>query len=171
MDAVEKLMGLREYSRHRGCHLKTVQEAIWKGRIPVIVVEGRKMIEPVGADKAWELNVDPSKRFNHLGSKVQKAVQSSSWLEDEFDLDDLSLMLPDMVFVNKGDRVLSSSAYELLIGRIFEAVERHLQKFIEETAEQESLPSDFRRQMMTQMRRWSESYWSVRDRIVENNHF
>ncbi len=49
------MMGLREYSRHRGCNLKAVQKALAAGRISKV---GDK-IDSEAADAAWAANTDP----------------------------------------------------------------------------------------------------------------
>lgn len=63
------LMGQREYARHRGCALRSVQKAIEKGRIQVIKDEsGRIGIDPDVADRAWLLNTDPARRSVLFGA-------------------------------------------------------------------------------------------------------
>ncbi len=57
-------MGLREYARHRGVHLKAVQDAITIGRISVVMVNGAKKINPKISDIEWDKNKDPSKVRN-----------------------------------------------------------------------------------------------------------
>ena len=47
------IMGLREYARHRGSALSTVQKAIRSGRIPKLA-DGR--IDSDAADAAWKQN-------------------------------------------------------------------------------------------------------------------
>lgn len=57
------LMGYREYSRHRGCSLKAVQNAIADGRISVVRdAAGRPKIDAAAADLAWTRNTDPAKQ-------------------------------------------------------------------------------------------------------------
>lgn len=58
----QKLMGLREYSRHRKVRLSTVQDAIAKGRISVVMERGKKKIDPAIADREFDQNTDPSKQ-------------------------------------------------------------------------------------------------------------
>lgn len=55
------LMGFVEYSKHRGCHLKSVQRAIEAGRIGVTMRNGRAMIDPIKADEQWAKNTDISR--------------------------------------------------------------------------------------------------------------
>lgn len=54
----KELLGLREYSRHRGVQLKAVQDAIRDERISVEIVDGKKRIDKDKADKEWEANTD-----------------------------------------------------------------------------------------------------------------
>jgi len=54
----KKLMSFVEYSRHRKCHLKTVQQATEAARIGVVMRNGRAMIDPVQADEQWQRNTD-----------------------------------------------------------------------------------------------------------------
>lgn len=57
------LMGYREYSRHRQCSLKAVQNAIADGRISVVPdAAGRSKIDATAADLAWTRNTDPAKQ-------------------------------------------------------------------------------------------------------------
>jgi hypothetical protein len=56
-------MGLREYARHRGCHLKAVQRAIASGRI---TREADGKIESAQADCDWEKNT------NHAMARCHK---------------------------------------------------------------------------------------------------
>jgi len=58
----QKLMGLREYARHRKVRLSTVQDAIAKGRISVVMERGKKKIDPSKADREFDQNTDPSKQ-------------------------------------------------------------------------------------------------------------
>jgi hypothetical protein len=55
----KKLMGLREYARHRSVNLSAVQKAIKSGRI-ALTPTGK--IDPEIADISWELATDPSKQ-------------------------------------------------------------------------------------------------------------
>lgn len=52
------LIGLRAYSRHRGCSLRAVQKAIASKRISTI--DGK--IDPAVADIQWDQNTDPAQR-------------------------------------------------------------------------------------------------------------
>lgn len=57
------LMGYREYSRHRQCSLKAVQNAIADGRISVVMdAAGKPKIDAAAADLAWTRNTDPAKQ-------------------------------------------------------------------------------------------------------------
>jgi hypothetical protein len=60
---MKKLLGLRAYARRRGVTLKTVQEAIAAGRIPVEVDSrsGKRGIDPLAADAAWAASTDFTK--------------------------------------------------------------------------------------------------------------
>lgn len=56
-----KLMGFREYARHRGVTLRAVQEAIHSGRIGTIRdSKGRKRIDGPRADRSWRENTNPN---------------------------------------------------------------------------------------------------------------
>jgi hypothetical protein len=59
---MSKLMGIREYARHRGIHHHAVQRAIKSGRIKTVKgPDGREMIDAPVADRAWRANTDPGK--------------------------------------------------------------------------------------------------------------
>lgn len=48
-------MGFREYARHRGCALKSVQKAIASGRITAVdAPDGAKKIDPMHSDAHCE---------------------------------------------------------------------------------------------------------------------
>ena len=53
---MSQYMGLREYARHRGVSLATVQRKIKRKLIPTVLVEDKVKIEPERADKFWEFN-------------------------------------------------------------------------------------------------------------------
>ncbi|HXS98630.1 MAG TPA: hypothetical protein VN736_28735 [Candidatus Limnocylindrales bacterium] len=61
------VMGLREYSRHRGCSLAAVQKAIASGRIRK--TEDSR-IDSEEADKAWAANSDPAKQRQEAAAPV-----------------------------------------------------------------------------------------------------
>lgn len=72
------LMGYREYSRHRQCSLKAVQNAIADGRISVVHdAAGRPKIDAAAADLAWTRNTDPAKQsvMFSAGPPVQAAAR------------------------------------------------------------------------------------------------
>lgn len=50
------LMSMREYARHRGCYLNSVQAAVKSGRITL--TQGK--IDSDAADRAWVRNTNPS---------------------------------------------------------------------------------------------------------------
>lgn len=52
------MMGYREYARHRGCTLRSVQKAIESGRI--VALPGKK-IDSEDADRRWAACTDPAK--------------------------------------------------------------------------------------------------------------
>lgn len=56
------MMGLREYSRHRGCALRAVQKAIEAGRIRLVDTPAGKKVDSDQADRDWVLNTDPAKQ-------------------------------------------------------------------------------------------------------------
>ncbi len=54
-----RLMGFREYARHRGVTLRAVQEAIRSGRIRTVRDgKGRRRIDCPKADQAWRENTN-----------------------------------------------------------------------------------------------------------------
>ena len=54
-----RLMGFREYARHRGVTLRAVQEAIRSGRIHTVTdSKGRKRIDYPTADRLWQENTN-----------------------------------------------------------------------------------------------------------------
>lgn len=76
--AKPKLMGLREYARHRGVRLNAVQAAVAAGRIPCVYVRGKPKIDVKRADREWDENTDPSKQ-----NRKAKGVKSSAEGGDE----------------------------------------------------------------------------------------
>jgi phage terminase Nu1 subunit (DNA packaging protein) len=75
-----KLLGLRAYARHRGCDLKTVQEALEIGRIAAVKDDkGRPKIDPEAADMAWQRNTDPVQQQRGAGGAVSTAA---SYIEE-----------------------------------------------------------------------------------------
>lgn len=80
-------MGLREYSRHRGVHLKTVQVAIAEGKIEVEIKSGAKKIDPKKADKSWDEKVvqpDPDKNPTLVDSRKAALDMQTKLKELEF---------------------------------------------------------------------------------------
>jgi phage terminase Nu1 subunit (DNA packaging protein) len=71
--AKPKLMGLREYARHRGMRLYAVQAAMRDGRIISVRVKGKPMIDWRKADAAWAGNTDPAKQ-----NRKAKGVKSQA---------------------------------------------------------------------------------------------
>ena len=70
-------MSLRQYARHRGVQLFTIQAAIKSGRISTIADEsGRGWIDPEIADKQFAENTDPSKqnRKPDLGDPILRRL-------------------------------------------------------------------------------------------------
>jgi hypothetical protein len=55
--AAVELMTQAEYARHRGVSRPAVNKAVRRGKIPVHVENGRKLIDPAEADRALGLNV------------------------------------------------------------------------------------------------------------------
>lgn len=72
--AKPKLMGMREYARHRGVRLSTVQAAVEAGRIPSVRVGGKPKVEVRKADREWDENTDPSKQ-NRKAAGVKSAAE------------------------------------------------------------------------------------------------
>jgi len=67
------LMGFREYARHRGVALKTVQRAVESGRISQVVgKKGEKKIDSKKADREWDSNTDVSKVPAAYAEKVEE---------------------------------------------------------------------------------------------------
>lgn len=66
-----ELVSGREYGRRRGVAHTSVQGAIESKRLnkAVVVVNGRKMIDPVIADREWKRNTDQSKPRNSVTGK------------------------------------------------------------------------------------------------------
>ena len=86
-------MGYREYSRHRGCTLSTVQRAIKDGRISdaLMNIEGKKMISVELADKLWKQNTDPRRANNHKGEKSADEIytgEPSSKSDNDLNLEE-----------------------------------------------------------------------------------
>jgi alkylated DNA nucleotide flippase Atl1 len=79
------LIGYREYARHRGCTLRTVQEAIETGRIKVVDVDGKKKIDRQQADIDWQNNTDHSKRniIYSSGPKLNEEENDLDFEDDE----------------------------------------------------------------------------------------
>lgn len=69
-------MGIREYARHRGVRLSTVQAAVAAGRIPAVKVKGKPKIDWRKADKSWSDNTDPSKQ-NRKAKGVKGEAEGS----------------------------------------------------------------------------------------------
>jgi len=73
------MMGLREYSRHRGCTLHAVQTAIAHGRIQK--VDGK--IDSEAADKAWEENTDAAMaRYRGSNQAENASSKTAAYLEE-----------------------------------------------------------------------------------------
>ncbi|MBN9475395.1 MAG: hypothetical protein ABS43_01735 [Bordetella sp. SCN 67-23] len=88
------LMGIREYARHRGVRHRAVQKAIESGRIRSVDGEdGRPKIDPVQADRDWELNTDETRvAFTANGGRLLDdgaAMPADDDLDD--DVDDVPL--------------------------------------------------------------------------------
>lgn len=70
-------MGFREYARHRaavglvGGTLSGVQHAVKAGRIDVLVVDGRKLIDQAKADEAWGERTHP----DHAARQAEAAQE------------------------------------------------------------------------------------------------
>lgn len=65
MIAEPKLMGIREYSRHRGCTHPAVKKAIDVGRLSSSLRQGpagRLLIDQAAADLEWKLTTDPAQQ-------------------------------------------------------------------------------------------------------------
>ena len=59
-----ELVGLREFARRKGVTLTTVQEALARGRISFVVIDGNKRIDADKAMKEWDDNTDPNFQVN-----------------------------------------------------------------------------------------------------------
>ena len=77
------------YARHRGCDEKAVRKAIAEGRISVIVVNGKQMIDPAVADIQWAANTraraDSASKASAAAVASTTAKKSPSGPENEFD--------------------------------------------------------------------------------------
>lgn len=96
---IQNFMSLREYARHRGVALNAVQKAIKAERIKTEVVGGKKKIDQVAADLAWDQNTDHSKIShanliqketlpNELGQELDPELEAEycrAAAEEEFD--------------------------------------------------------------------------------------
>lgn len=74
-------MGYREYARHRGCAMSTVQKAIKDGRIDVEIIKGQKKIDWKDADEKWSQNTDtyrPSSTDSGTTKKVKGPTYQQS---------------------------------------------------------------------------------------------
>jgi hypothetical protein len=63
--AAPKLMGIREYSRHRGCSHPAVIKAIKDGRLASALrtdARGKQVIDQAAADLEWSLTTDPAQQ-------------------------------------------------------------------------------------------------------------
>lgn len=59
-------LSINAYAKHRGVHLKTVQQAIAEGRIEK---DANGKIDQEKADYDWEMNTDPAKQNNVKNKK------------------------------------------------------------------------------------------------------
>ena len=57
----KKLIGITAYANYRKCTLSNVQEKLRKGKIPFVMYNGKRMIDPESADLAWLANVSSHK--------------------------------------------------------------------------------------------------------------
>jgi len=57
----KKLIGITAYANYRKCTLSNVQEKLRKGKIPFVMYNGKRMIDPESADIAWLANVSSHK--------------------------------------------------------------------------------------------------------------
>lgn len=77
-----ELLSRRDYAKHRGCALSSVQEAISSGRITL--TDGK--IDPVKADKEWEKNTNPAYHGNkNNDTDIAATYQVSKTREKTYD--------------------------------------------------------------------------------------
>lgn len=71
------LIGINAYAKHRGVTRRAVQENIAKGKIPCVIKDGKRWIDPVKADAAWAANIVPSKSvYETFGAKTGPKASS-----------------------------------------------------------------------------------------------
>jgi len=75
-----------DYARHRGCAPSAITRAIKDGRIPVLMINGRAMLDFAACDHAWAVSTRP--RFDSPGPSAPRGPRLEA--EPGADLDALA---------------------------------------------------------------------------------
>lgn len=80
-----QLVTKAEYARMRGCAPSAVTRAIKEGRITVVVVDGRELIDPAVADIQWSRNSRPRADSNAATNAVQVPMEGAAGADTDID--------------------------------------------------------------------------------------
>jgi len=134
--AEPKLLSQRGYARHRqaldlvGGNLAAVQRAILDERIPVVVQEGKRLIDPAAADEAWIANTKqsilPRRGPRTLEVAADGGSTSSGYIGARGEHESLKVELTRLDLAKKRGELIDAEAMRHEVGALARDIRRQL---------------------------------------------
>ena len=113
-------MGYREYARHRGVSLATIQRKIKRGLIPTVTTGSGVKIPQKKADQLWEVLSSPTLSIQPVTNPTNP--HQSKYQKAKADIAELKLQITKTALKKKREQLLDANEVQVKINKISEEI-------------------------------------------------